>query len=171
MDYLSQIYRIIGCIEQNIKSRLEYSELEKAVGFLYRHIRDFFHKTTQITLSRYILSRKIANAAFEIRHSEKSITEIAFEYDFANLETFSRAFRQGTGLNPSDFKKSHYLCGRRIICPGVFAPVILDMDNVRFTLPKLWEVNEMGEMKKTSDLLRQCTFAKPHNMIKKRPGF
>lgn len=148
MNYNQQIHSLMNCIEQNVKSRIDYRELEKSVGFSYRHIRGIFRQTLRISLSRYILARKIANIAFEIRHAEKSITEIAFEYDFSNLDTFTRAFKRDTGLTPSEFRKSKLLCGRRIICPGVFAPVILDS---RFTPPKFMEVNEMCEMKKTSD--------------------
>ena len=135
----------------NVKNGVCYRDLEKYIGFSYRHIREFFRKTACISLSRYVLTRRIANAAFEIRHSEKSITNIAFEYEFSNADTFTRAFRRCTGLTPSEFKRSGHLCGRRIICPGVYAPVILDLDNPRFTLPKFMEVNEMGEMIKTSD--------------------
>jgi len=151
LDYEAEICNLIACIEQNIKSKPDYHEMEQALGFSYRHIRNIFHKTTHISLSRYILARKIANAAFEIRHSEKSITDISYEYGFTNPDTFTRAFRRDTGLTPSEFKKSGHLCGRRIICPGVYAPVILDLTNPRFTLPKLKEVNIMSEMKKTSD--------------------
>ncbi len=151
MDYLMQICSLISSIELNIKYKMSYNELEKSVGFSYRHLREFFQKATGISISRYILARKIANAAFEIRHSQKSITEIAFEYEFSNLDTFTRAFRRNTGLSPSEFRRTEHQCGRRIICPGVFAPVILDLNNQRYTLPKLREVNEMGEMVKTSD--------------------
>jgi len=125
--------------------------LESTIGFTYTHIRDLFKKTTSISLSRYILARKIANAVFEIRHSGKNITDIAFEYGFSNLDTFTRAFRRCTGLNPSEFNKTAYLCGRRIICPGVYAPVILDFDDSVFTLHHIKEVNEMGEIQKTMD--------------------
>jgi AraC-like DNA-binding protein len=141
----------MACIEQNIKHNPNYCMIERAVCFSYRHIREVFQRTAQISLSRYILVRRIANAAFELRHTKKSITEISFEYEFSNIDTFAKAFRRNTGLTPSEFRKSGYLCGRMIICPGVYAPVILDLVNPRFTLPKLREVNEMGEMKKTSD--------------------
>lgn len=151
MNYKTQICSLIACIEQNIKNRTDYRELEKSVGFSYHHIRDIFQKSMQISLSRYILARKIANIAFEIRHTEKSITEIVFEYNFSNLDTFTRAFKRDTGLTPSEFKKSKLLCGRKIICPGVFAPVILYIDNSKFTPSKFLELNEMCEMKKTSD--------------------
>jgi AraC-like DNA-binding protein len=136
-------------IEEKIKE-IDFGELENAVGYSYHHIRTFFKHTAGISLSRYILARKIANAAFEIRHSKKNITEIANEYGFSS-DTFAQAFRRGTGMTPSQFKKADYLCGRRIICAGVYAPVILNIDNPAFTLKHLKEVNEMGEMKKTSD--------------------
>ena len=149
MDNKSAICALIGHIEKNIKHKPDYLEMERILGFSYRHIRSIFKDIAQISLSRYILTRKIANAAFDIRHSEKSITDIAFEYEFTNPDTFTRAFRRETGMNPSMFKKSGHLCGRRIICPGVYAPVVLDL--AMFTLPKLKEVNAMGEMKKLAD--------------------
>ena len=159
------ICRLAAKIEGNIKNDTDYSQLEETVGYSYHHIRDFFKQIVHVSLSRYILARKIANAAFEIRHSKKSITEIALEYDFTNADTFARAFRRNTGLTPSQFKQSAYLCGRRIICPGVYAPVILQHDNpIRmgeqlakraaspmFTLQHIKEVNEMGALKKTED--------------------
>ena len=138
-------------IEEDVKSIADYCDLEKTVGFSYTHIRDLFKRTTNISLSRYILARRIANAAFDIRHSGKTITEIAYEYGFSNLDTFTRAFRRCVGFNPSEFKKSSHLCGRRIICPGIYAPVILDFDDSLFTLHHIKEVNKMGEMQKTTD--------------------
>jgi AraC-like DNA-binding protein len=151
LDYLKDICVLAMRIEESVKSIVSYRDLEKTVGFSYRHLRDFFKKSTGISLSRYMLARKIANAAFEIRHSKKSITEIAFEYGFSNLDTFTRVFRRYTGLNPSGFKKSGYLCGRNIICPGVYAPVVLNLNNPVFTLQNIKEVNKMVEMQKTSD--------------------
>ena len=148
MDYKEITRTLINHVEQNVKSRPNYNELERLVGFSYRHLREIFARVTGISLSRYILTRKIANAAFEIRHTDKTITEIAFEYEFSNLDTFARAFRRETGLTPSGFKNSNHSCGRRLICPGVFAPVILD--NPR-RAHKIWEVNEMSEMVKTPD--------------------
>lgn len=151
MNYTIDICSLAARIEENIKRDIDYGELEKTVGYSYHHIRDFFKKITNISLSRYILARKIANAAFEIRYSEKSITEIALDYEFSDVGTFARAFKRHIGMTPSEFKRSVHLCGRRIICPGVYAPVILNHDNSIFTLQHIKEVNEMGEMKKTVD--------------------
>jgi AraC-like DNA-binding protein len=151
LDYVRDICSLAVEIEKNIKKSVDYDVLETLVGYSYHHIRDFFKENTNTTLSRYILARKIANAAFEICYSNKSITDIAFEYEFSNLDTFTRAFQRYTGFTPSLFKKSNCLCGRRIIAPGVYAPVILNLDNSTFTLQHFREVNEMGEIKKTVD--------------------
>jgi AraC-like DNA-binding protein len=151
MDYKELTWVLMACIEQNIKSKPEYRVFEQAVGFSYRHIRDVFKRTVQISLSRYILARKIANAAFELRHTHVNITCIALDYGFANTETFTRAFHRVTGITPSAFKKSDYPCGRQIICPGVYAPVILGLNESTLTLQHLKEVNKMSEMKKTAD--------------------
>jgi AraC-like DNA-binding protein len=150
-DYKDMVCSLIGYIEQNIKGKPSYSEMEQVVGFSYHHIRQMFRRTMNISLSRYILSRKIANIAFEIRHTDKYFVDIACEYDFSGPDIFTRAFHRITGIRPSEFKASNHVCGRRIICPGVYAPVILSIDNPLLTFPKLKEVNETGEMVKTSD--------------------
>ena len=151
MNYTTDICLLASKIETNIKNSVDYRELEKAVGYTYNHMRSIFRKTVGLSLSRYILARKIANTAFEIRHSGKSITDIAYEYEFANLDTFTRAFKRLTGLTPSLFKQSEFFCGRRLICPGVYAPIILESENSAFTLRHIKDVNEMSEMKKTQD--------------------
>ena len=109
MDYIPNINSLAARIEENIKGGADYAKLEKAVGYSHHHIRSFFKRAANISLSRYIFVRKIANAAFEIRHTGKSITEISEEYGFSNIDTFARAFRRAVGITPSQFKKSDYL--------------------------------------------------------------
>ncbi|MCL2405451.1 MAG: AraC family transcriptional regulator [Defluviitaleaceae bacterium] len=145
------VCHIAAWVEINIRRKVDYTKMEKVIGYSYHHIRDFFKQATAISLSRYILARQVANAAFEIRHSKKTISMIADELDFSNIDTFTRVFTRVTDLTPVQFKKSDFDCGRQIICPGVYAPVILDHPNPMFTLQHLKEVNAMSEMKKTAD--------------------
>jgi len=151
MGYKELICSVIVHIEQGIKGKPDYDAMASEVGFSYHHIRGVFKKETNISLAQYIATRKIANAAFEIRHLPRSITDIAMDYEFESVDTFTRAFKRDTGLTPSKFRKSSHLCGRRIIAPGVYAPVIFDLENPRFRLLKLLEVNEMAKMQKTAD--------------------
>jgi AraC-like DNA-binding protein len=151
LDYTIETCTIITFIEQRIKQKLDFSELEKTLNFSYRHIREIFRKKTNITLSHYITARKIANCALEIVSTPKSLTSIACEYGFDSYDTFTRAFRRETGIRPSEFKKSGFVCGRKHICMGVYAPFIFNPGSSKTVLPILPEEDNMNETLKTQD--------------------
>ncbi len=151
MDYFVEICSIIAFIEQRIKQKLEFSELEKTLNFSYRHIRGIFKNRTKMSLSKYIITRKIVNCALEILSTPKSLTTIAFEYEFDSYDTFTRAFKRVTGIRPSEFKKSGLLCGRKLICSGVYAPAILNPVNPNSVLQNIMEVDFMSKALKTQD--------------------
>lgn len=124
MDYFLFIWSLVTFIEQRVKTKIDYKELEVATGFSYRHIRGSYKKCTKQTLSRYILSRKIANAAFEIQCTQKTILEISSDYGFECYDTFTRAFKREVKMTPSDFRKSGLKVGRCLLAIGVYGPCI-----------------------------------------------
>lgn len=132
MEYYSFIWSTATFIETRMKEQIEYPQLEKAVGFSYRHIRETFKDVTGITLSRYILGRRIANSAFDIMHTDKSLTQIAMDYMFDSYDTFTRAFKRYTRHLPSEFRgrPCELKVGRRRILTGVFAPMILNLSQI-----------------------------------------
>ena len=112
MDYFIVIWSVVVFVENRLQSGFQYSELEKATGFSLSHIRSIFARYTGKSLARYVLSRKIAHAAFDIIHSEESIMNISVKYGFSNPDTFTRAFKRITGLTPQDFRKRRCMVGR-----------------------------------------------------------
>jgi len=126
MDYFLTIWSVIVFVENRIQEKINYTELEKATGFSLAHIRDVFVKKTGIPLSRYILTRKVANAAFEILHNHQNILSIATKYGFSNHDTFTRAFKRITGLTPIEFKKNRPSVGRIKLCAGVYGIGLLN---------------------------------------------
>ncbi|HKL80540.1 MAG TPA: AraC family transcriptional regulator, partial [Mobilitalea sp.] len=62
MDYSLFIWSTASFIETRLKEKIKYAELEGTVGFSYRHIRETFKECTGVSLSRYILQRRIANS-------------------------------------------------------------------------------------------------------------
>lgn len=125
MDYFITIWSVVVFVENRLYGKLDYKELEKETGFSLAHIRDVFAKHTSRSLSRYIINRKIANAAFEMIHSEQSILDIAAKYGFSNPDTFTRAFKRVTGMTPQEFRKQHCSVGRIKLCAGVYSVGIL----------------------------------------------
>lgn len=128
MEYYLVISSIVIFVENRLQGKLDYGELEEATGFSLAHVRDVFAKLTGKPLYRYILERKIANAAFELLHSKKGILDIAMKYGFSNPDTFTRAFNRVTGVNPQDFRKQRYPVGRIKLCAGVYGVGILKQD-------------------------------------------
>ena len=120
MDYFIVIGSIVVFVENRLQSGFEHVELEKATGFSLSHIRSIFFKHTGRPLARYILSRRIAHAAFDIIHSEESILNISAKYGFNNPDTFTRAFNRITGYTPKDFRKQRCVVGRKKLCAGVY---------------------------------------------------
>jgi len=120
MDNSLLINTVIVYVEKRIKSSIQYGEIERETGFSLAHVRDYFAQRTGRPLSRYILERKILNAAFEIAHTTESLLAIAEKYGFNNPDTFTRAFRRVTGMTPSEFRKRKITVGRIKLCGGVY---------------------------------------------------
>ena len=127
MDYNYFVWSAATFIEARVREPIEYADIEKNVGFSYRHIRETFKDNTGISLSRYIQLRRLANAAFDIMHTQKSLTEIASDYMFDSYDTFTRAFKRHTGYLPSQFRNHscRLMVGRARIMVGIFGPMII----------------------------------------------
>jgi AraC-like DNA-binding protein len=152
MDYSLFIWSTATFIETRLKEPIDYPALEKMVGFSYRHIRETFKECTGIPLSRYILLRRIANSAFEIVHTTRSLTEIASEYMFESYDTFTRAFKRHTRYIPSEFRGGacKLRVGRRRLVMGMYAPAILKNENTPDLPTNITEVdNLMKNIEKT----------------------
>lgn len=127
MDYSFFIWSTATFIEARVKEPIEYLTMEKEVGFSYRHIRETFKEATGISLSRYITLRRVANSAFDIMHTGKSLTEIASDYMFDSYDTFTRVFKRHTELLPSQLRdrSCNLKVGRKRILVGMYGPMIM----------------------------------------------
>jgi len=121
LGYYLAIWSVVTYVEKRVKTKIDYVDLEKEIGFSLAHIRDIFAKQTGQPLSAYILERKIANAAFEISHTKETLLAIAQKYGFGNPDTFTRAFHRIIGLTPSAFRKKKISVGRIKLCVGVYS--------------------------------------------------
>lgn len=164
MDYSFFIWSTATFIEARVREPIEYTDLEKSVGFSYRHIRETFRETTGITLSRYILLRRLSNAAFDIVHTQKSLTDIAADYMFESYDAFTRAFKRHMDIPPSQLRRNSckLRVGRKRILIGMYGPMLLKQDGTATTgealaglagkQPNITEVDRsMNSMEKTKD--------------------
>lgn len=123
---------VITFVEARIKGRIDYKELAEATGFSLPYVRELFTSNTSKSLYRYILERKIANAAFECSYTDKTLFTIGMEYGFNNADAFTRAFKRIVGVTPSEFRKMKVNMKRTKLCAGVYGVElpVLDQNEV-----------------------------------------
>ena len=132
MSYPTYVKAIICYIEAHIKDeKLDYSDLQNRIGFSQAHIRELFSKNTGMALARYVRMRKVKCSALELISTDKTILEIAYQYGFANPETYTRAFCKVTGMTPSEFRKQRPIVGKEELFTGVYSIGILSLKERR----------------------------------------
>ncbi len=103
--HLEQLMRSIEYIEKNLKSSFSINDVAEYTGYSLYHFIRIFNTYTGHSPYDYIMRRRLSQAALELNNSSCRITDLAFDYSFNNVETFSRAFRKMFGILPNQFRK------------------------------------------------------------------
>lgn len=99
------MYKAIKFIEDNLKEDISIADIADAVYFSLYHFCRTFNKVIHHTPYDYLIRRRLSESAFELLNTDKKIIEIAFDHQFNNAETFSRAFKRMFGVQPIQWKK------------------------------------------------------------------
>ena len=151
MDYFCFIQSVVSYVENRLKSGIEQGGLESVTGFSLPHIREVFKECTRMPLAKYVLYRRVSNAAFDIVYTEKSNLNIALDYGFESYDTFTRAFKRITGVTPSEFRKNGFEVGRIKLTAGIFGPGIINNRNILNQQPPLEGIIIMKTIQKSED--------------------
>jgi len=121
MDYVTQMERLrkanvyskpivmsINYIYANLHRRITAAEVAEAVHLNESYFSKLFHRETGVTVSRYILLRKIETARNLLAHSDYSCLEIAELLAFSSQSHFISRFREECGMTPLVYRNQHY---------------------------------------------------------------
>jgi AraC-like DNA-binding protein len=81
---------------------LNYS---RKLGYSEFHTTRKFKEISGMQFRDYLRNRRLAFALREVRDSEKSLLDIAFDYGFSSHEAFTRAFKATYGITPGEYRK------------------------------------------------------------------
>ncbi|MBE7041442.1 MAG: AraC family transcriptional regulator [Ruminococcaceae bacterium] len=98
--------KIVAYIDANFKEDLTINHISKAFGYHPSYITHLFCDRLKIPFRTYLGSVRSEYAASQIRATEKSLTEIAFESGYNSLNTFCRCFKKHFSQTPSQYKKA-----------------------------------------------------------------
>lgn len=99
-----RIERALEYFEANFSESISMEHVAKAAGLSTRNMNRLFTTELGLTPKQVLTHFRIARAK-ELLLQKKTVTHTAFEVGYQSLAQFIAAFRQLTGLLPSDFLK------------------------------------------------------------------
>ncbi|WP_031529305.1 helix-turn-helix domain-containing protein [Dyadobacter crusticola] len=79
------------------------AELARMAGMSETKLKDQFKQVFGDSIYNYFQKARMEEAAFLLRHSGKSVSEIGYSLGFVNLSHFSRLFEKMVGLKPKKY--------------------------------------------------------------------
>lgn len=97
----------IAYIETRFAEKMTLDELAKKAQFSKRHFLRIFQECMGRSPIDHLLHVRIQKATEMLRHSNHTITDIAFDCGFTDSNYFTRQFRKMTGSSPSEYRKNY----------------------------------------------------------------
>jgi len=92
-------------VEQYFRTKHSVEEYALLLYKSPKTLANLFKKTGNKTPSQFIQSRIMLEARRLLRYTDKSISEIAYEIGYEDIQSFSRFFKKQEGESPSDFRE------------------------------------------------------------------
>lgn len=94
-------------IQEHVTEQLDVAELLEVSGLAASRFKEKFKQQLGQSPREYINFQKIEYAKREIALTNRSITDIAFEYSFSSGNYFCMVFKQFTGYSPRAFRRKY----------------------------------------------------------------
>lgn len=112
---LEHVERALDYIEAHLNLPVRVEEISQHVGYSLFHFCRIFNAATYISPYTYLMRRRISEAALQIIHSKRRLTDIAVDFGFQSSEVFGRSIKRLFGLLPSELRKAGVLDPRLIL--------------------------------------------------------
>lgn len=99
--YFHRLIPVLDYIQANYNQAIQAKELEQISFYSYRNLQRIFKSLFGETIGVYQKRMRLENAAKLMHYSDKSITEIALEVGYADLQAFRKAFKKQYHIAPS----------------------------------------------------------------------
>jgi AraC family transcriptional regulator len=97
---------VAGYIEEHLAETISLAELAKLVRLSSYYFCRAFKQSFGIPPHRYHINRRIERAKALLANPAQSVTEIGLAIGFSETSSFSAAFRQTTGITPTEYRRA-----------------------------------------------------------------
>jgi AraC family transcriptional regulator len=103
-EYFKAINTAISFINEHLHERINLRDLAEAVHISGFHFHRIFKATLGECPGRYIQRLRMEKAAFSLKTTNQTLTEIAEQTGYQSPQALSKAFRKYYGITPSEFR-------------------------------------------------------------------
>lgn len=137
------VYRSLDIIEEQLRGGMTVQDLADRLGYSVYYFMHLFKGITGQSPGSYIGRRRITSAWEDLQRGPRKVIDLALEYGFGSPESFSRAFRNQLGANPSAVTS-----GREVDSGGLQSRLYGDrLERLRTVGDRTPELVEFGPLK------------------------
>lgn len=104
----NEIQKIIDYIEINFDREITAHEIESISHYSYRNFQRIFFKLFNETISGFQKRLRLENAYKKLIYTEDTLSEIAWQVGYFNIQSFSKAFKKQYSVSPADARKQKH---------------------------------------------------------------
>ena len=106
--YPKAITICLDYIYDNLHTKISLDDLAKKAGLSPPYLSRLFKRETGVTVSEYIMRKRVEAAANMLRYSEYSVLEISEYLCFSSESYFIQVFRRITGDTPKVYREKYF---------------------------------------------------------------
>ena len=104
MNIIKSFNNTIDYLETVLDDEIDEKKVNMLSGYSYSMFSRLFSILTETTLSEYLRSRRLTEAAIILRDTDKKIIDIAFKFGYESSDSFGTAFKNFHGFTPSEVR-------------------------------------------------------------------
>jgi AraC family transcriptional regulator len=93
-------------MQAHLSEDISLNEIANELGMSQYYFCHLFKRSTGISPHQFLIRQRVDRAKHLLKQPERTVISVALECGFANQSHFARCFRQCTGMNPNQFRKS-----------------------------------------------------------------
>lgn len=104
MNIIESFNNTIDYIETVLDDEIDEKQVTQLSGYSYSMFSRLFSILTETTLSEYLRSRRLTEAAVILRDTDEKIIHVAFKFGYESSDSFGTAFKNFHGFTPSEVR-------------------------------------------------------------------
>ena len=104
MNIIKSFNKTIDYLETVLDDEIDEKKVTQLSGYSYSMFSRLFSILTETTLSEYLRSRRLTEAAVILRDTDEKIINVAFKFGYESSDSFGTAFKNFHGFTPSEVR-------------------------------------------------------------------